>query len=416
MQNRSNSIKKLILVFLSSIGPGLFLVGYNIGTGSITTMASAGAAYGMSLTWTVFLACVFTFILLVAFGRYTLITGQTALKSFKEHFGNSAALFVLFCLVFTEMVSSIGLVAVITEATNEWSKPLTPSGEGFNTILLAFIFALSTICLIFIGRYSFIEKILSLFVSMMGVCFIWTTFIVIPDASAVTSGLIPGIPAEANAGILIAGMLGTTMGGVLYVTRSIIVKEKGWTEKDLKLEKRDSLISAILMFILSISVMAAAAGTLFPLGIRVENAIDMIKTLEPLAGRFAISLFVAGLLCAGLSSLFPHYMLVPLLLSDYNDEKLNFRSARNRAIMIFYASLGLVVPIFGGRPVFIMILTQAFTLIITPVVLIFMIIIVNKKGIREKYKPSFILNISLGVIILFTIFMAIVGILGMVNM
>ena len=41
-------IKKIGLS-LASIAPGIFMVGYNIGTGSITTIASSGAAYGMAL-------------------------------------------------------------------------------------------------------------------------------------------------------------------------------------------------------------------------------------------------------------------------------------------------------------------------------------------------------------------------------
>lgn len=32
-------ILRKILIGLSAIGPGLFLIGYNIGTGSVTTMA-----------------------------------------------------------------------------------------------------------------------------------------------------------------------------------------------------------------------------------------------------------------------------------------------------------------------------------------------------------------------------------------
>ena len=40
---------KKIGLSLASIAPGIFMVGYNIGTGSITTIASSGAAYGMAL-------------------------------------------------------------------------------------------------------------------------------------------------------------------------------------------------------------------------------------------------------------------------------------------------------------------------------------------------------------------------------
>jgi Mn2+/Fe2+ NRAMP family transporter len=407
------NIYKKILLFIVSIGPGLFLVGYNIGTGSVTTMASAGAAYGMTLTWTVLLSCIFTFILIISFSRYTLVTGKTALFSFKEHFGIIPAVFILIIIVFSEMVSSIGVMAVICESVQEWSRPLTPSGEGFNTIILAAFFAVIILILLFMGRYTFVEKILAVFVMLMGLSFILTNFMVIPDAGAVIKGLIPTIPDEANASVLIAGMVGTTMGGVLYVVRSITIKEKGWTVKDFKLEKKDAFISSSLMFILSIAVMFAAAGTLFPLGLKVDNAIDMIKTLQPLAGRFAISIFVVGIVCAGLSSLFPHYMLVPLLLSDLLNEKLDMGKPRNKAIMILYASVGLIVPIFGGRPVLVMIMSQAVTLIITPLVLIFMFILMNKKDLMGKYKPSLLLNTVFVVITIFTIYLSVIGAAGL---
>ena len=81
----SNRVVRL----LSSVGPGIFLIGYNIGTGSVTTMASSGSRYGMSLFWALLLSCVFTFVMLVAYGSYTLVTGRTAISSFREHFGKS---------------------------------------------------------------------------------------------------------------------------------------------------------------------------------------------------------------------------------------------------------------------------------------------------------------------------------------
>ena len=410
-----NSFWKKTALFVSTIGPGLFLVGYNIGTGSITTMASAGADHGMMLSWAVLLSCIFTYVLVVFFGRYTLITGESALQSFKNHFGKKIASFVLIVLIFTEMVSSIGVMAIITDVVKEWSRPLTASGEGFNTIILALVFGGLLVFLLFNGKYGFIEKLLALFVALMGFCFLLTAFMVIPDAMAVITGLVPSIPGEANAGLIVAGMVGTTMGGVLYVTRSITVKEKKWTVADLKLEKRDAFVSSFLMFFLSISIMAAAAGTLHPVGLHVESAIDMIKLLEPLAGRFAISVFVAGIVCAGLSSLFPHYMLVPLLLADYENKPLNLGSWRSKAIIVFYAALGLVVPIFGGRPVTVMIVTQIFGLFVTPLILILMTILQNKKGIMGEYTLRPMTSVLLVGITLFTIFMAAVGILGIIK-
>ena len=37
--------------FASVVGPGIFAIGYTIGTGSVTSMAKAGADYGLGLLW-----------------------------------------------------------------------------------------------------------------------------------------------------------------------------------------------------------------------------------------------------------------------------------------------------------------------------------------------------------------------------
>ena len=409
-----NLLKKAGLI-LASVGPGLFLVGYNIGTGSVTSMASAGANYGMGLSWAVLISCIFTYILIITFGQYTLITGKSAIQSFKENIGKGWAQAVLWMLIVSEMVGSVGVMAILTQVINEWSKPLTASGEGFNTIIVAAFIAGFMVLLLFNGKYSVIEKILVVFVTLMGLSFVLTSFMVITDPYEVIKGLIPNIPKEAGAGLIIAGMIGTTMGGVLYVVRSITVKEKRWNISHLKLEKRDAKVSVILMFVLSAAIIAAAAGTLYPKGLHVDNAIDMVNLLEPIAGRFAVSIFVAGIVAAGLSSLFPHYMLVPLLLADYHNKPLNLSTTQNRLIVIFYASLGLFVPVFGGRPVIVMIASQALAIIGTPLVLILMWVLINRKKDLGKYSASISKNVLYGVIVLFTVYMAILGIIGLID-
>jgi manganese transport protein len=409
-------IIKNIGIALAAFGPGLFLVGYNIGTGSVTSMASAGANYGMVLTWAVLLSCIFTYILIITFGQYTLVTGKTALQSFKDNFGSTTAKIVLWSLIISEMVSSIGVMAIVSEIIHEYSKFYSATGEGISTILVTLVIAVLIVGLLFNGKYSLIEKILIVFVSLMGMSFILTSFIVVENPSDILTGMIPSIPNEINAGLIVAGMIGTTMGGVLYVIRSATVKEKNWNISHLKNEKKDAFVSALLMFLLSIAIMAAAAGTLHPLGLKVDNAIDMVKLLEPLAGRFAISIFVAGLVAAGISSLFPHYMLVPMLLADYNNEKLNLSTIKNRGIVIFYALLGLVVPVFGGRPVVVMIASQAFALLATPLILVLMWIQVNRKKDLGEYSANPRKNILLGVITLFTIYIAIIGFLGILKL
>ena len=74
----SNIIKKIL-----SFGPGIFAIGYTIGTGSVTSMIVAGSTYGMQLLWVLLLSCLFSGALIYAYGNYYLTTGETALFSLK---------------------------------------------------------------------------------------------------------------------------------------------------------------------------------------------------------------------------------------------------------------------------------------------------------------------------------------------
>ncbi len=406
---------KKFLAVIAAISPGIFLIGYNIGTGSITTMASAGADYGMSLVLPVLLSCVFTYFLIIVFGRYTIVTGKTVLQSFRQYFGTPITLLVLITLLGSEWVSCMGVMAIVVQVVQEWSRPLTSSGNGFNPILLALIFGGIIYFLFWQGKHRFFERILTIFVTLMGLCFLLTTFMVVPSISDIIGGLKPFVPSEPAGVVLLAGMVGTTMGGILYVVRSILVQEKGWTLKDIKLEKRDAAVSATLMFVLSIAVMACAAGTLHPKGLRIDNAIDMVTLLEPLAGRFATSIFVAGIVCAGISSLFPIVLLAPWLLADYRSKPRNLRSTESKLLVLFGVSLGLVVPVFGGRPVFVLIFSQAATLLATPIILILMWILSNRKNLLGDHRFSTGQNVLMGIIFTFTLVLTIIGIIGMIG-
>lgn len=400
-------------LFILSIGPGLFIIGYNIGTGSVTTMAATGAEYGMMLAWPLLISCIFTYVLIVVFGKYTIVTNDTVIYSYKKYFGISYALFVLIALIFTESVSSIGVMAIITQVTQEWSRPLTESGNGINPVYSALVYGTILYALFWNGKQAFFEKVLAVFVAIMGLSFLLTMFMVIPEPAEVMAGLVPKIPEDSNAALLIAGMVGTTMGAVIYVVRAVFIKGKGWTLKDFKLERRDAIISTVLMFVLSIAVMAASAGTLHLQGLKVDNAIDMVKLLEPLAGRFALSIFVGGIIAAGLSSLFPIIILAPMLIADYRNQELNMQSMSSRLIVLAVLSLGLIVPFFGGRPVLIMIASQAFIAAATPLVILLMMVLLNRKDVMgEEHTLSTAKNVLVGFVLVFSVLMAIFGIIG----
>jgi manganese transport protein len=403
---------KRIGIFLASIAPGLFLIGYNIGTGSITTMASSGAAYGMTMIWPLFLSCLFTYFLIMLFGRYTSLTGQTILGSFRKSFGKGITLFVLVSLLVSEWVSCMGVMGVVTQVVQEWSRPLTRSGNGIDPVISALVFGALLYYLFWNGQHRIFEKVLAAFVGIMGLSFLLTMFMVIPDPEEMIRGLVPTVPGDSEAMLIMAGMVGTTMGAILYVVRSILVQEKGWKANDLKRERRDAIISVSMMFLLSVAVMASAAGTLHPLGLKVDNAIDMVKLMEPLAGRFAISVFVGGIVAAGLSSLFPIILLAPWLIADFSNRPRRMRSKESRLLVLLGVALGLVVPVFGGRPVLVMVMSQALTIIVTPLILLLMLILYNRPSILGKHTLTMSSNIFLAIILIFTLGMAVAGIVG----
>jgi Mn2+/Fe2+ NRAMP family transporter len=409
---KDDSLRQKIGLFVASIAPGIFLVGYNIGTGSVTAAASTGAKFGMSLLWPLLLSCIFTYILILAFGRYTAVSGQTALSSYRKHFGTTLSAAVLISLVVSEWIGFMGVMGIVTEVIQEWSRPLTTSGNGISPILSAAVIGAFIYLLFWTGVHRFFENILVFFVMIMGMSFIVTAFMVIPDPLQVIQGLVPRFPEGTSGALLVAGMVGTTMGGILYVVRSILVQEKGWTVSDFAIQKRDAFVSSFLMFALSAAIMACAAGTMFPRGLEVENSIDMVKLLEPLAGRFAVSIFVAGIISAGISSLFPHILLAPWLLADFRNQPRDMKLKHNRLIALFTVSLGFVVPVFGGRPVLVMIVSQVLAAIATPVVVLLMLILLNKKEIMGDHQVSRSFNMIMGLIFLFTLFMAATGIYG----
>jgi len=122
---RSKTMKTLAL-FLS----GIFLLGFNIGTGSVTTMAKAGATYGMTLLWTVLISCVATYVMIVSYGRYTLVTGETALQAFRKHIHPAVGIFIIVALTAGVCGSVMGVMGIVADISYEWSKSFVTGGTA----------------------------------------------------------------------------------------------------------------------------------------------------------------------------------------------------------------------------------------------------------------------------------------------
>ena len=170
------------------------------------------------------------------------------------------------------------------------------------------------------------------------------------------------------------------------------------------------LFPVALMFVISGAIMAAAAGTLFAEGLGLSRASQMISLLEPLAGKFATAIFALGIVAAGVSSQFPNVLMLPWLLCDYNQSERKMTLTKYRVMVFLISLLGLVVPIFEARPVFVMIISQAFNSLMLPMTVGCIIYLGNRKNLMGEHINSLATNIFLTAILIFSIYTSTMGI------
>jgi manganese transport protein len=394
------SVWKKLLAIVLAFGPGIFAIGYTIGTGSVTSMIVAGSTYGMQLLWVLLLSCIFSGLLMFAYGNFALVTGETALYAFKKHlkWGKLIAVLIIIGISFGQWNSLMGILGISSTIIYEIFLIYFPNLEGHQysmVLTIAFIIIVIFYGLLMVGKYAFFEKILVIFVTIMGLSFIISLFMVYPLPMEVAQGLIPSIPKVEGGQMMVAAFVGTTMAAATFLSRPLFVKGKGWTIKNLGQQKKDAIIAACLVFFISASVMAVASGALYHQGQPVTKVLDMVNTLEPVAGKFALTLFFFGTLSAGLSSIFPCLLIAPILLADYQSGELDTNSKQFKIITAVACLFALIVPVFGANPIEMQIVSQVFNVFVLPLVILGIILLINNKKLMTKYKASLWLNIGL---------------------
>ena len=416
---KKSLLGKIIAVVLA-FGPGIFAIGYTIGTGSVTSMIVAGSTYGMQLLWVLLLSCLFSGVLMFAYGNYALISGETALYGFKKHIkgGKILAILVIIGISFGQWNSLMGILGIsaniIYELLAIYFEQLAP--YKYETVLVIAILIIGVFyAIMWVGRYSFFEKILVIFVTIMGLSFIISLFFVHPLPVEVVQGLMPSVPQVPGGKMMVAAFVGTTMAAATFLSRPLFVKGKGWTVKNLSQQKKDAITAAILVFIISGSVMSVACAALYHRGMPVTHVLDMANTLEPVAGKFAVTIFFFGTLSAGLSSIFPCLLIAPLLLADYQSGELDTNSKQFRILTFIACLVALIVPLFGANPIEMQILSQVFNVFVLPIVVLGIILMVNNKKVMKGYKTSLLVNVGLVAALFFSCIISYNGILALMD-
>ncbi len=399
---------KNIHTFVVSYGPALFIIGAVIGTGSVSSLVWAGTEHGMSLLWALLLSCLFFWVLISVISRVTFATGETFVQLVKGRFGRLAALYVVFAIVVSQFTSNIGVIGILSEAFATWL--------GLDVLGVSIFFSMLIYALIVAGKYATFERVLIFFVTVLGISFLVNVFLAAPDAGSILRGFVPTVP---RGGAMITGaMVGTTLAGSVIVMRSYVVHEKGWGLEQLKHAEHDAALSGALIFLVSTVIMACAAATLHVRGMHIENAIDMAFALSPLMGDFAATLFVVGIVAAGISSAFPNALVSIWCITDYFEWTRNPEALHMRLLALPFCAAGVIAPLVGGRPVFLQIMSLALQAIFLPLLILFLVVLSNRKDVVGAHVSTRFVTVMCVVTFLFSLFMAYqayVGLSDLVN-
>lgn len=404
--------------WLTALLPGIFLIGYNIGTGSLTAMSKAGANYGTGMLWAVLVSCLITWYLINFFSRFTMTTGMTAMEAFRKHIYPAYAWVLwsaLAAIILSALMGMIGLLAdVVVTGLREMAGVHVSRGVS------GIIIALATLGLLWVGNTRQLEAMLGVMVALMGVAFIGSAIRFFPGLGETMHGFIPKLPGVAEGSdnspfVILAGMVGTTVSVFAFLIRSGQVKEHGWTMEQWKHQKRDALVSASMMFVLSASVLLTAAATLHKQGLKMNSIDELIPMLHPMFGNAALGVFVIGILAAGMSSHMPNMMVIPWLTRDLHGRPRMTRTRARTITLILLTAVSILGAVLESRPVFLLLLSQAGISIVMPLALLGMMWLSARPHITGAPAPRRIEWLLLACIAAFSLSMGSLALRGLVT-
>ncbi|MET3617798.1 Mn2+/Fe2+ NRAMP family transporter [Peptoniphilus olsenii] len=393
---------------LKALGPGMLVVGSFIGPGTITSSTRAGAMYGYKLLWCILFSVVAVIVMQGMASRLGIITQTGLSENLLIAFEDNPTIKKIMIALVSSAITLGGLAYM--------SGDLTGTAIGISAITgisSRIIAPIWGICILFISSHSdaikWLEKLLTVCVSIMAVIFIITMFVVKPNIAKVVNGIMPEIP---NKDIMsCVALIGTTVvpyNLFIHTTSS----SQTWNDPDdIELAQFDVRFSMIIGGIITGAVLITA-GTVVR-GLEINSAVDMAQQLKPLLGDFAVPFLALGLIAAGISSAVITPLGVSYVLSGLFGWKLDKSDKRyfytNIGIVIF----GIIVSATGINPINIIIMAQAVNGIFLPISVLTLLYLASKKSIMGEYKNN-TLQIILGtVVFLISLFIGISSIISL---
>ena len=244
----------------------------------------------------------------------------------------------------------------------------------------------------------------------MGFAFLITAFFAKPDFTEVLKGsFIPKIPDVPGAGILILGIIGTTVVPYDLFLGSGIV-DKTQTMKDARIGLS---IAIILGGLISMSIMTVGSSITegwSPDAIsNIDFNFNLMKDslyLNSLIGDYAVYIFGFGMFAAGLTSAITAPLASAITARGIFDKHKNKWTTNSLNFILVTTGILLTGMIFGFlqvKPVPAIIIAQAFNGLILPFISIFMLIILNNPDVMRKRLNGHISNYLMAFVVWITL-------------
>jgi NRAMP (natural resistance-associated macrophage protein)-like metal ion transporter len=379
---------RLLLVF-AVLGPGFITANVDNDSGGILTYSQAGAQYGYKLLWTIIPITLALIVVQEMCARMGVVTGKGLSDLIREEFGLRITFFIMILLVIVNFGNVMAEFAGIAG-----SMQLFHVSKYISVPICAFI----VWALIVKGDYKSVEKVF-LIASTVYIAYIFAGVLSSPNwhEALVQTVKVPGrsVWKDRNYVYMTIGIIGTTITPWMqfYLQSSIV--EKGIDVRQYKHSRLDVIIGSIFTDVVAWFIIVACAATLYTHGMRnIAEASDAADAMKPLAGQYAFILFAAGLFNASLFAA----CILPLSTAYTVCEGLGFESGLDKSFKdarFFYwfytllLVLGAAVVLIPNFPLINVIIgSQVLNGVLLPVVLIFMLRLVNRRELMGKYTNS----------------------------
>ncbi len=373
---------KSLIFFLTIIGPGIITATIDNDASGITTYSVAGARYGYKLLWTLIPTTIALIIVQEMAARMGVVTGKGLADLIREHYGIKAAFFMLITLLvanFGTTVAEFAGWAASMEILGLSKYVMVPTGAFLIWILVTR------------GSYRIVESIL-LVACMLYLGYIFSGFMAKPEWGIVLrETVIPSIKLESDFIMLSIAIIGTTITPWMQFYLQSSIAEKGLKMEDYKLSKLDVILGCLMTNIIAFFIMATCATTLFPQGIRIQEASEAAIALKPFAGTYASLFFAISLANASILGA----IVVPLSTAYYICEAMGWEAGINKTFkqapqfMWIYTALIVISSILVLIPkaplIFIMIFSSVLNGILLPPVLVFTLLLINNRKIMGDF-------------------------------